>query len=186
MKCCRVTFMFPFCSHPAIERFAANRGKDTRSRSRGRRKAMIDRDWPHQVALPTYRCLGHNYLTIQFFCEGEGLSLCPRTHSLRRGDQDMLVYCFAQRQHAEQFRERFGGELIDPKSRPKRTAARKSACAHAIDVRESAASAKHQRALYPAQFIERFGADCLAIELREHLLCSTCRGRMANLHESTR
>jgi len=78
------------------------------------------------------------------------LSLCPRTHSLRRGDQDMLVYCFAQRQHAKQFRERFGGELIDPKSRPKRTAARKSACAHEIDVRESAASAKHQRTLYPA------------------------------------
>ena len=24
---------------------------------------MIDRDWPHQVALPAYRCLGHNYLT---------------------------------------------------------------------------------------------------------------------------
>jgi len=38
-------------------------------------KAMMDRQWPHQVALPAYRCLGHSYLTIRFFCEGEGLSL---------------------------------------------------------------------------------------------------------------
>jgi hypothetical protein len=42
---------------------------------------------------------------------------------------------------------------------------------------------KHQRILYPANFIERFGADCPAIEMREHL---RCRGRMANLHESAR
>ena len=45
---------------------------------------------------------------------------------------------------------------------------------------------KHQRVLYPANLIERFGADCPAIELREHLRCSSCRGRMANLHESAR
>src|SRR5262249_48368907 len=82
----------------------------------------------YQVALPAYRCLGHNYLTIRFFCEGEGLSLCRRTHSLRRDDQDLVIFCFAQRQHAEQFRERFDGEFIDPKSRPKRPAARRSRC----------------------------------------------------------
>ena len=45
---------------------------------------------------------------------------------------------------------------------------------------------KHQRVLYPANFIERFSADCPAIELREHLRCSSCHGRMANLHESAR
>jgi len=45
---------------------------------------------------------------------------------------------------------------------------------------------KHQRVLYPANFVERFGADCPAIMLREHLRCSSCRGRMANLHESAR
>jgi len=106
-------------------------------------KAMMERDWPHQVALPAYRCLGHNYLTMRFFCEGEGLSLCPHTHSLRRGDQDMLVFCFAQRQHAEQFHESFDGEFIDPKSRPKRLAARNSAWAQEIDMRESAASTGH-------------------------------------------
>jgi hypothetical protein len=31
----------------------------------------------------------------------------------------MLVFCFAHREHAEKFRDRFGGEFIDPKSRPK-------------------------------------------------------------------
>jgi hypothetical protein len=45
---------------------------------------------------------------------------------------------------------------------------------------------KHQRVLYLANFIERFGENCPAIELRGHLRCSSCRGRMANLHESAR
>jgi hypothetical protein len=59
---------------------------------------------------------GVAYVTIRVFCEG--LSLCPRTHSFRRDDADMLVFCFAERAHAGQFRDRFGGELIDPNDRP--------------------------------------------------------------------
>jgi len=31
----------------------------------------------------------------------------------------MTVVCFAQREHAEKFRERFGGDFLDPKDRPK-------------------------------------------------------------------
>ena len=80
-------------------------------------KGTMDRQWPHQVALPAARCSGHNYVTIRLFCED--LSLCPRTHSFRRDDADMLVFCFADRAHAEQFQQRFGGDFIDPKSRPK-------------------------------------------------------------------
>ena len=45
---------------------------------------------------------------------------------------------------------------------------------------------KHQRVLYPANFIERFGENYPAVALREHLRCSSCHGRMANLHESAR
>jgi hypothetical protein len=45
---------------------------------------------------------------------------------------------------------------------------------------------KHQRVLYPANFIPRFGGNSLATELREHLRCANCHGRMANLHESAR
>ena len=80
-------------------------------------KGTIDRQWPHQVALPTNQCMGRDYVTIKLFCEG--LSLCPRTHSFRRNDADMLVFCFAKRSDAEQFQERFGGDFIDPKNRPK-------------------------------------------------------------------
>ena len=80
-------------------------------------KATIDRDWPHQVALPAYRWTGGNYVTIRLFCEG--LTLCPRGHSFYQDGTDMNVFCFAEREHAEQLRERFGGEFIDPRDRPK-------------------------------------------------------------------
>jgi hypothetical protein len=80
-------------------------------------KGTIDRQWPHQVALPASRCTGHNYVTIRLFCED--LSLCTRGHTFRRGDLDMNVFCFAERGHAERFRDRFGGEFVDPKDRPK-------------------------------------------------------------------
>jgi hypothetical protein len=45
---------------------------------------------------------------------------------------------------------------------------------------------KHQRLLYPAEYIARFGDDFLVSELRERLRCVACRARMANLHESSR
>jgi hypothetical protein len=80
-------------------------------------KGTIDREWPHQVALPAARCTGHNYVTIRLFCEG--LSLCPRGHCFDRDSTDWNVFCFADRAHAEQFHYRFGGEFIHPKSRPK-------------------------------------------------------------------
>jgi hypothetical protein len=80
-------------------------------------KATIDRNWPHQVALPAAHSSGANHVTIRLFCEG--LSLCTRGHAFRRGDIDMNVFCFAERPDAEQFQERFGGEFIDPIDRPK-------------------------------------------------------------------
>lgn len=45
---------------------------------------------------------------------------------------------------------------------------------------------KHRRVLYPASFIGRYGEDFPAIGLRKHLHCTGCRGRMANLHETSR
>ncbi len=45
---------------------------------------------------------------------------------------------------------------------------------------------KHRRVLYPANFITRFGENFPAIELRKHLRCAGCWGRVANLHESSR
>jgi hypothetical protein len=80
-------------------------------------KSAIDRQWPHQLALPAHSCTGRNFVAIRLFCEG--LSLCPRRHSFRRSDTDFNVFCFAEQAHAEQFQSHFGGELIDPKNRPK-------------------------------------------------------------------
>jgi hypothetical protein len=75
------------------------------------------------VALPAYRCSGGNYVTIRLFCKD--LSLCDRGHSFYRDGTDFSVFCFAKREHAEQFRTRFGGELLDPKNRPKWPGARR-------------------------------------------------------------
>jgi hypothetical protein len=86
----------------------------------GRRKgeatrAAVDRGWPHQVALPADQCRGGNYGFIHAFCRE--LSLCDRQHSVFHDDKWWLVLCFADRDHAEQFRERFGGVPFDPKDR---------------------------------------------------------------------
>jgi hypothetical protein len=80
-------------------------------------KATIDSEWPHQVALLAERCRGRNHEIIRLFCAG--LSLCPRGHSFRRDDHDVIVFCFAERAHAEQFLAHFGGEFIAPKDRPR-------------------------------------------------------------------
>jgi hypothetical protein len=69
-------------------------------------KALINSDWPHLIALPAYRCLGHNYLTIGLLCDGEHLSLCTRGHSFRRDETDALLFCFAERPLAKLFHSR--------------------------------------------------------------------------------
>ncbi len=67
-------------------------------------RATIDREWPHQVALPADRVKGANNAVIHEFCRG--LSLCPRNHTVRRDDVTYIVFCFAKPSHAERFRER--------------------------------------------------------------------------------
>jgi hypothetical protein len=74
--------------------------------------ARMDRDWPHQVILPASSCSGPNEAIIHDFCQD--LSVCSRTHSLVMGDQWHLVYCFQDPDHADRFRERFGGVKFDP------------------------------------------------------------------------
>ena len=80
-------------------------------------KLEIDRQWPHQVAVEAYRCTGENYIKHRLFCQD--MSLCARGHFFYRDGVGFNVYCFAERDHAEQFRDRFGGEIIDPKDRPR-------------------------------------------------------------------
>jgi len=45
---------------------------------------------------------------------------------------------------------------------------------------------KHESIVYPFSLIPRFGEDFPAMELRQRLRCSSCRGRMANLYEASR
>ena len=76
----------------------------------------IDRGWPHQVALIAERTLGGEYIRARLFC---GLSLAPRGHAFSRDGQWFNVWCFAEREHAEAFAAKFGGEVIAPNERPK-------------------------------------------------------------------
>jgi hypothetical protein len=82
-------------------------------------KTAIDRGWPHQVAIEERFCTGHQYYKLRFFCEGEGLSLCSLGHCFFRDETHFNVFCFAQRAHAELFSQRFGGELMHAKDRPR-------------------------------------------------------------------
>ena len=80
-------------------------------------KGTIDRQWPHQVAVPADSCTGANWICIHEFCKG--MSLCPRRHFFHRGTIGFNVYCFGEREHAERFRSHFNGELITPEERPR-------------------------------------------------------------------
>lgn len=79
-------------------------------------KAAIDRGWPHQVMLSAEQHR-KDFVAINTF--GAGLSLCARGHTFMRNDHYRNVFCFAVEADADVFRERFNGERIDPKKRPK-------------------------------------------------------------------
>jgi hypothetical protein len=80
-------------------------------------KRAIDQGWPHQVALEARFCTGDQYFTLHYFCKD--LSLCQRGHAFRREERDYVVFCFAESSHAELFNAKFGGEITDPKDRPR-------------------------------------------------------------------
>jgi hypothetical protein len=76
-----------------------------------------NRDWPHQVALRGDFVSGANFPLIDAF--SRNLSRCPRGHTFIRDGHDYVVYCFAVKADAESFRNRFDGEMVDPKKRPR-------------------------------------------------------------------
>lgn len=78
---------------------------------------QIDREWPHQVALRADFVSGANYPVIDAF--SSKLSRCPRGHTFVRDGAYYVVYCFAVKADADLFRDRFDGETIDPKDRPR-------------------------------------------------------------------
>ena len=72
--------------------------------------AGIDRDWPHQVALPARFCERGGYKEIHDFCADRG-------HALFHDGEWFHVYCFAESAHADKFMQRFRGEKFDPTQR---------------------------------------------------------------------
>ncbi len=75
-------------------------------------KARINRDWPHQLALPVEVATGKNYTILDRFCRG--LSVCPRQQHYWRDGVEHIAYCFRERSDAEYVQMYFGGEFVDP------------------------------------------------------------------------
>jgi hypothetical protein len=73
----------------------------------------VDTGWPYQGALPADACTGAQYDVVHDYCRG--LSLCARGHYFRRDDIGYNVFCFAEKAHAKIFREKFGGDMVEPK-----------------------------------------------------------------------
>lgn len=78
----------------------------------------INRGWPHQVALPERLSAREHFHPQLEFCKGMDMS--PRGHAFVSDGEWWNVKCFARREDAEKFVERFGGEFIDPARRPRR------------------------------------------------------------------
>ena len=74
-------------------------------------KGTMDRQWPHQVALSAFLLHRPQLRDHPPLLRGSVAVPAP----FFRARHDILVFCFAERAHAEQFRDRFGGEFIDPK-----------------------------------------------------------------------
>ena len=79
-------------------------------------KAAIDREWPHQVALPVVsdgRGVQRDHGVLREACRcaraaiGFGVTVA-----------DYVVKCFATREDADKFAARFNGEYMTPETRP--------------------------------------------------------------------
>jgi hypothetical protein len=74
-------------------------------------RARLRRRWPHHIALPANKVGGlADSEVVRGFADT--LSVAPLTYSLRRGDADFIVFCFAKLENANAFRDRFGGEHL--------------------------------------------------------------------------
>lgn len=89
--------------------------------------SIIDRDWPHQVALPDDICTDRNFTLIGCFLRERGLKCQTRMVIAvwENGKQEQWrLYCFAGREAAVAFLSHFGGIAFDPKRDRERGSAR--------------------------------------------------------------
>ena len=78
-------------------------------------QGLIDHDWPHQVALMVEQCTGKNYGPPHAFCRD--LSVYSMKSTVSDGQQQYLVFCFAEPEDATKFKEAFGGIPFYPEDR---------------------------------------------------------------------
>ncbi|UCI32870.1 hypothetical protein [Mesorhizobium sp. B4-1-4] len=78
---------------------------------------VIDRQWPHQVALPDDICTERNFTMIARFCEKMGAAPQIRHVQAVWPDgkyEEWRLHCFANQADAKAFLDRFGGIMFDP------------------------------------------------------------------------
>lgn len=80
--------------------------------------SVIDREWPHQVALPDDLCTQGNLTKIMEFCHDHGLEYQRRQVQAVWPNgkyEDYRLHCFADADVAKVFRDHFSGQVFDPK-----------------------------------------------------------------------
>jgi hypothetical protein len=71
---------------------------------------MLNRDYPHQVLVPSESVGGK--MLDEVFAFHTRLGLPTKTRSIRKDRRWYSLYCFADQQHAVSFQLTCGGELI--------------------------------------------------------------------------
>jgi len=80
----------------------------TRARGQASR-SLLNREFTHRVVVPSDRVRGLVLDDVHAFHDNRGLRVT--CHSIRQDDQWYSVYCFTNRQAAEQFQILFSGML---------------------------------------------------------------------------
>ncbi|TIS59543.1 MAG: hypothetical protein E5W93_11510 [Mesorhizobium sp.] len=80
--------------------------------------SVIDREMPHQVALPDDLCTDRNFTLIRRFLEERGLTYRTRAVIAVWNDgkqEQWRLHCFTDCDAAASFLDHFGGNVFDPK-----------------------------------------------------------------------
>jgi len=91
----------------------------TRARSRSKPSAtVIDREWPHQIALPDELCCDPNFKMIGQWFADSGVGQMTRQVTAvwsQTRQETWRLYCFRKESDANAFQAHFGGVRFDPK-----------------------------------------------------------------------